>query len=382
MHWKLVWLAALLSFHGQTLIAQSFTQTIGGNNSQDGVGAMFSGTGFAIGVREFVSADGRHEGVVYTMNGSGGFESSVPLADERPSFLQGLANVQDGTAFLFGSVIETDAEHDALLVKLSATGSVAWSVTPAAGGSQQYWGAASLADGGAIACGVDQQGQGHDVLVARHDQNGSVLWSHVVPGPTDAEAHDVTVDGNTIIVTGRQLTFSGKSDVLFMRLDLDGTVIWNTTSGGAENEEGRSITSVGNSTFVMVGWTNSYGPFDETSQLILPQAYLIAIDLNGDTLWTETAGDTIHEYSAYSIETAPNGDLLVAGERSTSGLSDALVQRYTASGSLIWERTADTGKEERLTHVMPFADGLVCTGWSSGPFSRQVLFIRRNADGF
>lgn len=382
MYRRLSLLFAPLLMCSHTLSAQSFTQTIGGNNSQDGVGAMVAGAGYALGVREFVPGDGRHEGLVYAMSNAGGFESSTTLTDDRPSFLQGLANAQDGTAFLFGSVIEADAEHDALLVKLSTTGSVLWSVTPEAAGSQQYWGAATLPDGGAIVCGVNQLGEGHDVLIARHDQNGAVVWSHVVPGPTDAEAHGVTVDGNDIVVTGRQLTFSGKSDVLFMRLDLDGTVIWNTTSGGAEDEVGRSIISVGNSTFVMAGWTDSYGPFDETSLDIFPQAYLIAIDLDGDTLWTETLGDTIHENHAYAIDQAPNGDLFIAGERSTSALSDGLIQRLTVTGDLIWERTLDTGKEERLTHILPLADGLVCTGWSFGPFSRQVLFIRRNADGF
>ena len=71
-----------------------------------------------------------------------------------------------------------------------------------------------------------------------------------------------------------------------------------------------------------------------------------------------------------------------AGERIDQGRSDALLIRRTSSGAPVWERSIDTGKEERLVNVLPMADGMLGTGWSFGEFGRQLLVIRRNADGF
>lgn len=363
--------------------AQSFTQTIGGASAQDGVGAMLSSDGFRIGVRDHDPVTTRHLGQVYTMGAAGGFVSSTTLELLERTFLQDLINAPDGSAFLVGSVLtEPGNGHDGLLIKLSSTGAVLWTRILAAPGSQQYFSATALADGGAVVCGVNEAGAGHDALIARFSVSGDTLWTHIEPSVTDAEAHAIVNAGNDLIVTGRQANFSGTSDVLLLRLGMNGTPAWTTTIGGPENDEGRAIVTSGADTFIIAGWTDSYGAFDVTSQSRPRHAYLVAIDLEGDTLWTKAVGDTLYARSAFALASAPNGDLFLAGERYGSALSDALVARLTSSGSLIWERTLDTGKEERLTHLLALPDGFLGTGWSFGPFGRQVLFIRRNADGF
>lgn len=170
--------------------------------------------------------------------------------------------------------------------------------------------------------------------------------------------------------------------MLFARLDLDGNLIWSTTLGGSALEEARALVAMGNGQFVAAGWTTSYGAFNPTLNAIPAHVHLVAVDLQGDTLWTKTFGNADLEHRAYALTLAANGDLLLAGEVGTLGRSDALIQRLTPSGNMIWERTLDTGKEERIVHLLPFNDGFIGTGRSFGEFGRQVLFIRRNNDGF
>jgi len=348
-----------------------------------GIGATALDNVYRVSVREWDVATTHQGGAVHTLSSTGGSVSTAELTIDGEVFLQDHVNIGDGSAFLVGSMIPAGGvDHDGLVVKLNSDGSVAWITQPSVPGTQQYLAGAALPDGGAIVCGISRTNGVHEVLVARIDESGALAWNHVEPSATDAEAHAVAVDGTTVMVTGRQRTFGGTDDVLFLRMDMDGTVIWNVTQGGAANEECRAIISAGNGTFVAAGWTTSYGMRDLTRDTIPFHTYLVAIDLDGDTLWTKAAGDTLFERHVYAMQAAPNGDFLIAGERSTTGLSDALLQRTTSLGELIWERTIDTGKEERIVHLVPLADGLVGTGWSFGEFSNQLLFVRRNAEGF
>ncbi len=363
-------------------LSQSFTQTIGGASAQDGVGAMPLAAGYLVGVCDNDVDIGSHIGRVYDMSAGGGLLGIQDLVFPGPTFLQGMANATDGSAFLFGSVVPTGSnEHQGMIAKYAVNGDLSWTALDSAGGSHQFLGAAALPDGGVLACGVSTVNGGHDALVVRFNSAGALLWTRTVESATDEEAHAVAVEGDDVILAGRSTTFSGASDMLFARLDLEGNVIWNTSWGGTVDEEGRAIVSNGNGSFVAVGYTTSYGPLSPVLNATLAQVYIVSVDLQGDTLWTRTIGDEGSFLRAYSVVKASNGDLLIAGETGTIGESDALLFRLSAVGDMIWERAIHTGKEERIVHLLPLNDGMIGTGWSSGEFGRQLLFIRRNADG-
>ncbi|HRH69138.1 MAG TPA: hypothetical protein PLB89_06510 [Flavobacteriales bacterium] len=383
LHMKTIGPYLLLLAGHPICLGQSFTQTSGGVSSEVGIGATPIDNGYRVSMRTWDVPTTHQGGTVHTLSSTGGFLSASQLAVDGMLFLQAHVNAADGSAFLVGSSIPTgETDHDGSVVKLDPDGSVAWAMHPSIPGSQQYRGGAALSDGGIVVCGISGTEDGHEALVTRFDANGVVVWNHVQPSGTDAEAYAVAIEGSNVMITGRQKTFGGTDQVLFLRMDLDGAVIWNTSKGGAANEECRAIISTGGGNFIAAGWTNSYGTRDLTRDTIPFHVYIVAIELDGDTLWTKALGDTLFERHAYALEAAPNGDLLIAGERSTPGLSDALLLRASAVGGPIWERTIDTGKEERIVHLIPLNDGLVGTGRSFGEFSDQLLFIRRNADGF
>jgi len=363
--------------------AQSFTQTIGGVSAQDGIGAMPTPTGYLVGVRDHDPQLGRHVGRSYGLSATGSLQSTVELPLNGSVFLQGMATVPNGIAFQFGSVLPGSGnEHQGLVVKFNDQGDVTWTALDSLSGSVQYFGATGLPDGGVVVCGVVEGPTGHDAMISRFGPNGEQLWTRVLESLTDEEAYAIAADGTDVIVTGRSVNFGGTSDMLFAKLDLDGGLVWTTTWGGTAMEEARAIVAMGNGQFVAAGWTTSFGAFNPTLNTVPPHSYLIAIDLQGDTLWTRSIGDADQEHRTYALAIAPNGDLLTGGEVGTTGRSDALFQRFTSTGSLVWERTVDTGKEERLVHILPLPDGLVATGRSFGEFGRQLLFIRRNSDGF
>lgn len=368
----------------QTLVAQSFVNSYGGALAQDGVGVVQTPNGFVVGVRDFAEAPSHHFAQVLLTSNGGSIQSWDSIDELNGKvFPQAIANAPADALFLAGSSIATGAEtHDAFLLKRDANGTIAWITQPMIAGDEQYFALEPLPDGGAIACGVREAGTGHDAWVTRFGADGTVIWNTALGDLGDEEAYALVVQGNDVILTGRQLNFSGTTDAWFARMDLDGNELWTTSWGGNKNEVGRGVVALNGNSFLMAGTTNTFGMRDTTENRIKDNVYLVAIDLNGDTLWTRAVGDTLFDHRALCMDVAPNGDILIGGERGeVPGESDALVYRLAANGDLVWERTWHIGKEDRLLNMLALPDGFVSTGWSFTEFARQVLLIRRDPDG-
>lgn len=374
-------IAVIRSF-SVTVQGQSFTEQYGAALSQDGVGIALGNGQYAIATTVFDGATQRHRPKLLITSADGQELGWNELPVAGSVFLQAAQAAADGSLFLAGSVIVPDSSgHDGLVVKLDPGGAIAWVAQPERAGDEQYFDIIAMPDGGAVACGVESTGADHDAWVSGFNGDGGTLWNTTLGGILDEEAYGLALNPSGIMITGRQMNFSGKTDALFAAINLNGDIMMTTSWGGPADEVGRAIVSAGAGQFIMAGATKSYGTFDFTEQRIKENIYLIAIDINGDTMWTRSVGDTLFDRGAWCIDRADNGDLLIGGERYTRGLSDALIQRVDATGTLIWERATDTGKEEKLLDLHALSDGLVATGWSFGELSRQVLLLRRNSSG-
>lgn len=383
MRQKLLAATALIAqaffVHGQGFILE-----IGPPLAQDGVGVGTTASGFIAGARLHARDPQRQLCGFWRFTAAGapiGVDTLHALGHH--AFAQAMATSDDGASFLVGSAIPAGGhDHAAFMVKREISGSTAWIAQLSLPGSHQFMGAHALADGGALACGVIEQGNGHDALLARISATGGILWTAIVGETLDEEAHAITLVGDAVIATGRQVNFGGTSDAWFARYSLDGDQIWTTSWGEVGNETGYGLAAIGPTAFVMAGTTNSYGPTDLTEQRKKSRAYLLALDLNGDSLWTRSFGDTLYDQRAFCIAQAPNGDLLIGGDRSTViGSSDSFAARINASGTMLWQRTWDLGKEERLLAISALPDGLITTGWAFGDLARQLILIRRDPNG-
>ena len=144
---------------------------------------------------------------------------------------------------------------------------------------------------------------------------------------------------------------------------------------------GRAIARTSGGTFIMAGRSNSFGPYDHTSSTYYDQRYLIALNTNGDTLWTRSVGDTLRDQGFNTISIASNGEVYLAGEHPTDGNVDALVAKTTSSGTPIWEHVYDLDDWDKPLDIRALSDGAVVCGWSFGPQSRQVMVLRTDTQG-
>jgi len=373
---------ALLICSSATLsLGQSFTLVYGGPLAEHGTGVILNDSAFLVGTRTFETGKYRARLDLRNLDGSSISATELDLAGTL--FLQAMAPIPGGGAFLVGSHIAPGAhEQNGLLIRVGSDNSISWVTHMDIPGDQQYFGVTTLLDGGAAVCGVTDSGSGHDILVARFDLTGALLWSETQDGGLDDEAYAIASDATGVVITGRQMNFGGTSDVAFMRFALDGTLEWTSGWGGAQNEIGRALVHTSDGNFLMAGTTESYGTFDLTEQRYKKHVYLHAFNTVGDTLWTRAVGDTLFDRTVFCMDLAPNGDLLLGGERNaTTGTSDAMIQRLSGQGVLIWERAIDEGKQEQLLGIQALVDGLVATGWSFDDTGYKVLLLKRDGTG-
>ncbi len=370
----------LFSWNTTSRAQPAFTNTFGGDLSENGVDVEAVGSQFRV-LAEVFAQPGGHHGELWTFSSSGMQSGSLAVGPSTSTFMQGMAAGPSGSLFLCGSTIQPDSStHEGLLIKLDASDNVVFAHVGSAAGDQQFLDVAPLPDGGAIVCGIDNSGGMNDALIARIDAGGATVWSLNAGGPLNEEAHGVAVSGDDILITGRQVNYNDTSDCFFARADLSGNLVWTTSWGEAGNDAGEAIRDVGGGYFVMAGTTESFD-FDETSDRFLPQGYLIKIDLAGDTAWTAHLGDTLIDRRIHALAEGSNGDLLLAGERDLDNAVDALVMRTTGNGDLLWEKVYDVDGWDNLLSIQAISTGFIAAGWSFGPPGRQVLLIRRNHSG-
>jgi len=367
-------------------LAQGFVNTYGDALADDAIGVVPGDIGYLVGTRRLADAAIGYQAHLLTINAAGSATAWGQVAEvEGRVFAQAMAAGSSGAAFIVGSAFSPGTHgHDGFAAKLDADGAVLWHTRPDLPGDQQYFAVQALPDGGCIAAGLRALGLGHDAWITRFNAFGLIQWHQAITDFSDVEAHAITVQGNDVLLTGRQLNFGGSSDAWIGRLSLmDGEVVWTSSWGGVRNETGRAIAAIGPGAFVLAGTTNSEVAYDNSEARYKDHLYFVAFDLNGDSLWTRAVGDTLFDRRCFGLGIAPNGDLLACGERSVSlGSSDAWACRLTPNGAFIWERAWDLGKEERLLALTALPDGFIAAGWSFGEASRQALLVRRDPNGF
>lgn len=109
----------------------------------------------------------------------------------------------------------------------------------AAGYSSSSWGAPLNAYAG-----------GKDAFVAKLDDNGNLIWNTFYGGAADDGADGLAVDeGGDIYFTGSSgaswgaplSPHSGLSDIMLAKLDPDGRLLWNTFFGGQGNDQAADV---------------------------------------------------------------------------------------------------------------------------------------------
>lgn len=188
-----------------------------------------------------------------------------------------------------------------------------------------------------------------DAFIAKLDEYGTWLWANSCGGQDYDGAHDVSLSGDYVCITGfyydefsingNIIPNSGFSDILLGRLDNAGNWIWAAGAGGPGLDNGNGIRVLPNGRCYVTGdfeGTASFGPLQETSagqteifvlklgiaSIPLPPdnlsivRYGISFELNWDPVTQDINGDPItpSHYEVYHCPTGPHGTFAPLGQ--------------------------------------------------------------------
>ncbi len=118
------------------------------------------------------------------------------------------------------------------------------------------------------------------------------------------------------------------------------TPTFQKTYGGYTWELGQSVCQLNDGGYITSGRTSSYGHGEE-------DAYMIRVNADGDTLWTEELGGPLNDYG-YTVRIAPDGGYLVSGHTESFGHGDCdgWMFKLDSTGKLMWMNTYGTALSE------------------------------------
>ena len=212
-----------------------------------------------------------------------------------------------------------------------------------------------------------------DMLIAKYDANGNVLWAKNANGASYDWGVSVTVDasGNSYAAGGFMsptLTFGstilvseGGEDMFLAKYDENGNVLWAKSAGGTANEDAASvITDASGNSYVagkFYSSTITFGSFTLINNNPgLSDAFLVKYDSGGNVLWAKDIGGQSDDM-AMGVATDTSGNLYMTGWfRSQTlnlgsviltgtGYEDMFLAKYTADGNIVWAKSSG-GKSE------------------------------------
>jgi hypothetical protein len=155
--------------------------------------------------------------------------------------------------------------YDAWMFKVTSAGSFSWNQTY--GGeydNESAYRVRKTPDGGFIFCGTffyDILLFDGDIYVVKTDAGGLEEWSRTYGtyGDERARGIDIAVDGGYIICGTMDDTESGCDDIWLIRIDDEGDTLWTQTFGGLYDEDASEICTTADGGYIICGSTHSYG---------------------------------------------------------------------------------------------------------------------------
>ncbi len=253
-----------------------------------------------------------------------------------------------------------------------------------------------------------------DVLLVNYDAKGQVVWARQIGGLEDDQAGDLDMVPymNSVFLTGSfggQVKFTnhanvtvatlpsaGLSDVFVARYDLAGDLKWAKRAGGGGDDY---VSGIDVSSTEDVYLT---GSFTGTMKFTFPflnlsfslsssgatDAFLLKYNANGGFMLGRKLGGAGYDFGTAVAHDKANGDIYLTGgyaPASNPMLSNVLVARYNAAGTLLQQKTYGAGAHlDTGNDIVVDQSGVFVTGYFGGTisFDSMTNTSKGGADAF
>jgi len=282
----------------------------------------------------------------------------------------------DGSVWLLGITASFgNGKQDVLLLKYNEIGELLLSRTWGGHDEDMPYAAVGVGEVFYVAGTTKSFGVGNDdIFMLKYSKNGDLAWSRTY-GTGDYEwTYDVSTDINgDVYVCGYWVAYGGNPDVLLAKVDMAGNLLWAKTWGGPGSERAYGLTVASEAVYV-VGYTDSFGAGGE-------DVLLLKYDASGNVIWSRTwVGSEDDHASALCLD--KQGNIYVAGGTYSfgAGHQDALILKYDAEGTLLDRLTWGTEHFDGLGSVTfdPNTQKLGFSGSSSSATNMYGLVALTN----
>lgn len=226
---------------------------------------------------------------------------------------------------------------DYWIVKLDASGNIAWQKTYGGTGSDSNPHIIQTANGGYFVGGTSKSVVSgdkteprkgvQDYWVLKLDSTGNIIWQKSLGGSAEQNLNDVlqTADGG-FILTGQSTSDAGGdksensqgADFWIVKLNASGIIEWENTIGGNKSDIPNSTIATSDGNYLITGSSNSDISGDKTEANFYALDYwILKIDPTGNILWQKTIGGANVDTGSHAIE-LNDGSYLIAGDSNSN----------------------------------------------------------------
>jgi uncharacterized delta-60 repeat protein len=287
-------------------------------------------------------------------------------SDDKPA---AIAVDPAGDVYVTGSSKSPDNGWDFLTVKYNARGETLWTRRlNGTGNGEDVPAALAIGPGQGVVVAGRSFGEYHvpDILVARYDAGGNLLWSRTFGGTGMgySTAASVKLDGRgSIYVSGSATNQWTSYDFCLLRYNLVGDLVWSRAYDGPGHKvdivNAMALDSQGD--VIVAGQSIGTGGCSEYAT--------IKYDSTGETLWVRRHGSPAGlESRAQAVAVDDEGQVYVTGGSIREGSYQSfLTVAYSARGESLWSRSfkGDGDGDSRAVAIAPAGDSAVAvTGFA------------------
>lgn len=291
---------------------------------------------------------------------------------------------KDNGYLLLGNKTGFMGNTDVYIVKINSTGKIVWD--KAFGDTQINWAEDFIqtSDKAYMITGYTTSGENndYDILIMKIDTSGNLLWKKNYGGEKWDLGHSITetLDKGFLISGETYSEGNGNNDILLLKINSNGDSIWNKSYGGTLHDAAHDITRCQDSSYLITGYTNSYGngAFD---------MYILKVNQLGDTIWTKTIGGPLDDKAFSGIENK-NHEIVLTGStlNYNAKKQDGIIVKTDSIGNYKWERLIGGDNNEEFYEIIENINGgYFITGYTESygyAGTKDCYSILTNSDGW
>ena len=250
-------------------------------------------------------------------------------------------------------------------------------------------GVEAVVEGAVVAIDFRSPGaDGGDLVVARYDEAGSLMWASQWGGPREDSPQRNTLavaeDGSSVVATSHLDTDGPEWDLGLIKVDPDGELAWQIAALGIPGAQRPHGVAFAGDDIVVAGHHGP--PADGTDDGHSHEILVLRFASSGDLLWQRSYVATGQFDTPYAMTVDNDGNILLGGHAGVGNDdADVMAAKLDPEGNVLWAYTwGAAGPIERAWDVVTDDDGAVYLAgpvFGVGNGGDSIFAIRISPDG-